>query len=302
VPPWLWAALPSDAYRTVLTLRRQGLSWRRIERETGVRAGNAATMAHEVARVAEAWPQVVQARAAGAGRREIARRLDLPRWAVRAVLASAPPAGAGPSGASAGAPPAGAYPAQGAALPPPGVGDSPPGAGLGRAEGGRGDRRRRGGAGERAGRGGAENGRTPAGGRSRAAARPPEGTPWLLLRTGPGRALRVKAEIERRSEARFGPGWGASVRCVALLGRPGVPHVRPEGERPAGRARLAACGWVAVQATPDAVAGGLFDDLPHARGWVVRSPAERRPEALGEGELRSWFRRLGWDGVPEAQA
>lgn len=92
LPRWLWDALPSEAHRTILRLRAGGQSWRAIASKTGIAFGNCAAMAREVARVAAAWPAVLRAAADGLGRREIARRLGLCRWAVRAVLLHAPPA------------------------------------------------------------------------------------------------------------------------------------------------------------------------------------------------------------------
>lgn len=254
VPGWLWRALPSERYRAVLELRRRGLSWRAIERESGVGAGNAATMAHDVARVVDLWRWVLCAAAAGLGRREIARLLVLPRWAVQAVMRHAPPD----------------------ELPPP-VACSP---------------RLR-----------AKNGRTAAGGRSHVAERPPAGTPWRLLRTEPGMALRVKAEIERRGAQRHGGAWRRELRCVAMV----VPSVRPGGSGPTTAAGLPLAGLLAVQATARADLDGLMHGLAHVRGWVGRPVAaagrvRQSPAALSEEELQAWFRRLGWDGIPEARA
>jgi hypothetical protein len=205
VPAWLWAAVPSGRYRTVLDLRRQGRSWREIERETGIRAGNAAAMARDVVRAAQLWPWVVRARAAGLGRREIGHLFGLPRWAVRAVLTGGPPLVAeGPPLVAEGPP----LVAEG----PPDSVDGPPLPAAGRSvslptDGGQ----------------VRERGRTTAGEGNPAAGAPGSQAEWVLLRTDPGRTLHAKAEIEQRFRGR--------VRCLAL--------VRPGESRPAVAGLLA---------------------------------------------------------------
>lgn len=101
VPAALARRLP-PAHAEVARLRAQGHSWRSIGASLGLNPRSAIRMAHEAEAVAASLQYIRELRDSGAGEREIALRLGLPGWGVRAATANGPPDAAPPSRGQAG--------------------------------------------------------------------------------------------------------------------------------------------------------------------------------------------------------
>lgn len=91
LPDWLCDALPSDRHRHLVRLRAEGQTWAEVGGTLGLQPTNAAAMYREVRDACALWREVLRAQREAWGRREIARRLGLRRWAVAAILEHAPP-------------------------------------------------------------------------------------------------------------------------------------------------------------------------------------------------------------------
>lgn len=90
LPPALAGWLPAP-HAAVVRLRGTGATWSQVGSALGIQPSNAVRAHREVSGLLRDLAYIRELAASGAGEREIARRLGLPLWGVRAAMAQGPP-------------------------------------------------------------------------------------------------------------------------------------------------------------------------------------------------------------------